>query len=54
MRIHEVPVEWTEDSDSRVRVLATAMEDLRGIGRLRRNDRNGASEAVGRAKEQHA
>jgi glycosyltransferase involved in cell wall biosynthesis len=54
MRIHEVPVEWTEDSDSRVRVLATAMEDLRGIGRLRRTDRNGASEAVGRAKEQHA
>jgi glycosyltransferase involved in cell wall biosynthesis len=36
LRIHEVPVDWTEDPDSRVHVVATAIEDLRGIARLRR------------------
>ena len=49
-----VPVVWTEDSDSRVRLIATAIEDLRGIARLRRHDRNGAGDPVGIAKEQHA
>jgi glycosyltransferase involved in cell wall biosynthesis len=34
LRIHEVPVDWTEDPDSRVHVVATAVEDLRGIARL--------------------
>ncbi|HEY1597065.1 MAG TPA: dolichyl-phosphate beta-glucosyltransferase [Thermoleophilaceae bacterium] len=36
LRIHEVPVDWTEDPDSRVQLMATAIEDLRGIARLRR------------------
>ena len=36
LRIHEVPVDWTEDPDSRVHLVATAIEDLRGIARLRR------------------
>jgi putative flippase GtrA len=36
MRIHEVPVDWTDDPDSRVDVVATAMEDLRGVARLSR------------------
>jgi glycosyltransferase involved in cell wall biosynthesis len=36
MRIHEVAVEWVDDPDSRVDILATAIEDLRGIVRLRR------------------
>ena len=35
MRIHELPVDWVEDTDSRVDILATAWEDLRGIARLR-------------------
>jgi len=35
MRINEVAVEWVEDPDSRVNVLTTAIEDLRGIARLR-------------------
>ncbi len=35
LAIHEVPVEWLEDNDSRVNILATALEDLRGIRRLR-------------------
>jgi glycosyltransferase involved in cell wall biosynthesis len=41
LRIHEVPVDWTEDPDSRVNILATAVADLRGIARVRsvREDR---------------
>jgi glycosyltransferase involved in cell wall biosynthesis len=35
MRIHEVPVDWTDDPDSRVDIAKTALEDLRGIIRLR-------------------
>jgi glycosyltransferase involved in cell wall biosynthesis len=34
MRIHEVPVDWIEDADSRVAIVATALADLRGVGRL--------------------
>ncbi|MEJ5945499.1 bifunctional glycosyltransferase family 2/GtrA family protein [Pseudokineococcus basanitobsidens] len=36
LRIHEVPVDWVDDPDSRVDVVATAVEDLRGIARLGR------------------
>ena len=34
LRIHEVPVDWIDDPDSRVNVVATALGDLRGIARL--------------------
>ncbi len=34
LRIHEVAVDWTEDSDSRVDVFATAVENLMGILRI--------------------
>jgi putative flippase GtrA len=34
LRIHEVPVDWIDDADSRVDIVATAMADLRGILRL--------------------
>jgi putative flippase GtrA len=34
LRIHEVPVDWTDDTDSRVNVAATMLADLRGIARL--------------------
>ena len=34
LRIHEVPVDWIDDPDSRVKVVATALGDLRGIVRL--------------------
>jgi glycosyltransferase involved in cell wall biosynthesis len=37
--IREVPVRWVEDRDSRVELIATAREDLRGIMRLRRSAR---------------
>jgi putative flippase GtrA len=36
LRIHEVPVDWIDDPDSRVDIVATAMADLRGIARLTR------------------
>jgi putative flippase GtrA len=36
LRIHEVPVDWFEDPDSRVDVVATALDDLRGVVRVRR------------------
>jgi glycosyltransferase involved in cell wall biosynthesis len=39
VRILEVPVEWVEDTDSRVRIATTAMEDLRGVVRLYRDGR---------------
>lgn len=34
MRVHEVPVDWVDDPDSRVDVVATAITDLRGVARL--------------------
>jgi putative flippase GtrA len=34
LRIHEVPVDWVDDPDSRVHIVRTAWEDLRGIARL--------------------
>ncbi|MBV8461908.1 MAG: bifunctional glycosyltransferase family 2/GtrA family protein, partial [Acidimicrobiales bacterium] len=37
LRIHEVPVDWTDDLDSRVDVLRTAWRDLLGVGRLARS-----------------
>ncbi len=36
LRIHEVPVDWIEDLDSRVDVVPTISADLRGLWRLRR------------------
>ncbi|QWF81296.1 bifunctional glycosyltransferase family 2/GtrA family protein [Amycolatopsis sp. CA-230715] len=36
LRIHEVPVDWVDDPDSRVDVVATAVADLKGIARLSR------------------
>ncbi len=36
LRIHEVAVDWTDDPDSRVDVVATAMEDIRGMIRVAR------------------
>ena len=37
LRIAEVPVDWVDDPDSRVDILATAMADLRGIARVGRS-----------------
>jgi putative flippase GtrA len=34
LRIHEVPVDWVDDTDSRVQVVHTAVQDLRGVWRM--------------------
>jgi glycosyltransferase involved in cell wall biosynthesis len=36
LRIHEVPVDWVEDLDSRVELSSTIVGDLRGLARVRR------------------
>ncbi|GAA3233546.1 bifunctional glycosyltransferase family 2/GtrA family protein [Actinocorallia longicatena] len=36
LRIHEVPVDWVDDPDSRVNVAQTALDDLRGMARVAR------------------
>jgi glycosyltransferase involved in cell wall biosynthesis len=36
LRVVEIPVTWTEDTDSRVKIASTAMTDLRGIARMLR------------------
>ena len=41
LRIHEVPVDWTDDPDSRVDIVSTAVADLRGVARLVRDFRAG-------------
>jgi putative flippase GtrA len=41
LRIHEVPVDWTDDPDSRVDIVATAIADLKGIVRLVRGFASG-------------
>ena len=37
LRIHEVPVDWIDDENSSVHILATAIEDLRGVARVARS-----------------
>ncbi|MGO8871013.1 MAG: glycosyltransferase [Acidimicrobiales bacterium] len=34
LRIHEVPVDWVDDTDSRVEVARTAWKDLQGVARM--------------------
>jgi putative flippase GtrA len=36
LRIHEVPVDWVDDPDSRVDIISTALADLRGVVRVGR------------------
>jgi putative flippase GtrA len=36
LRIHEVPVDWVDDPDSRVDIVSTAIGDLKGVARVGR------------------
>lgn len=36
LRIHEVPVDWVEDLDTRVKIVSTVLEDIKGLWRVRR------------------
>jgi glycosyltransferase involved in cell wall biosynthesis len=47
LRIHEVPVDWVDDSDSSVAIVSTALADLRGVARLVRDDHGRARSEVG-------
>ncbi|HEY1273368.1 MAG TPA: glycosyltransferase [Thermoleophilaceae bacterium] len=49
LRIHEVPVDWVDDPDSKVEVVRTAVEDLRGVARLLVSGRVARFVAVGAA-----
>jgi putative flippase GtrA len=42
LRIHEVPVDWVDDPDSRVDILRTAIDDLKGCWRVGRALASGA------------
>jgi putative flippase GtrA len=42
LRIHEVPVDWVDDPDSRVELVATAIADLKGVARVARALATGA------------
>lgn len=37
LRIHEVPVDWTDDPSSSVDIVRTAIDDLKGVARLGRS-----------------
>ena len=39
LRIHEVPVDWVDDPDTRVQLWRTAVADLKGIWRILRHPR---------------
>ncbi|MFE7277124.1 MULTISPECIES: bifunctional glycosyltransferase family 2/GtrA family protein [Streptomyces] len=43
LRIHEVPVDWVEDVDTRVHVVGTATDDLKGLWRMARLKASGAA-----------
>ena len=36
MRIKDIPVRWIEDDDSRVKIVRTGLDDIKGLWRLRR------------------
>ena len=43
LRIHEVPVDWVDDPDSRVQIARTALDDLRGMWRMARHRQTGGA-----------
>ncbi|KUN89176.1 bifunctional glycosyltransferase family 2/GtrA family protein [Streptomyces griseoruber] len=43
LRVHEVPVDWVEDVDTRVDVVSTATDDLRGLWRMARLKASGGA-----------
>ncbi len=47
LRVHEVPVDWVEDVDSRVDVVGTAIDDVKGLIRVARAKANGTARVTG-------
>jgi putative flippase GtrA len=54
LRIHEVPVDWVDDPDSRVDIIQTALDDLRGLARVARKTLSGAARIPVPARVQRA
>ena len=53
LRVHEVPVDWVDDPDTRVHVTQTALDDLKGVARLARSFATGGGKVdLGRARRQ--
>ena len=50
-RINEVPVRWIEDHDSRVKIVKTATDDLKGIWRLWRDGRRNGTGGVVQSRD---
>ena len=53
LRIHEVPVDWVDDPDSRVDVVSTAKADLQGIWRMVRRIAAGRATVAPTALPEH-
>ena len=49
--VEEVPVRWVDDPDSRVRIVSTAYEDLKGLARLRFGGLRESRIILGRLKQ---
>jgi putative flippase GtrA len=47
LRVQEVPVDWVEDTDTRVHVARTALDDIRGLVRVARTKATGAARVPG-------
>ncbi|MEB3366814.1 bifunctional glycosyltransferase family 2/GtrA family protein [Saccharopolyspora mangrovi] len=47
LRVHEVPVDWVEDVDTRVNVVRTATDDIAGLVRVARAKITGAARVPG-------
>ena len=46
-RIYELPVTWTDDPDTRVKIVKTAYDDMMGLFRLRFGGLRSASRRLG-------
>ncbi len=53
LRLHEVPVAWIEDTDSRVRIASTVWHDLHGVARMHRRLRASAITRVRPTPNRH-
>ncbi|MFB9904478.1 glycosyltransferase [Allokutzneria oryzae] len=51
LRIHEVPVDWVDDPDSRVDIVSTAIADLKGVARLAKGLATGSLKITGIGRE---
>lgn len=54
LRIKDIPVAWAEDDDSRVKIMRTAWDDLKGIWRLRRQLNRGECLSGSGARERQS